>query len=156
MYSELRTISQEQWKTLIAAQLGWTLDAMDVMFYAFALSTIQKEFSLSSSQAGLLASVALIASAIGGIAFGVLADRMGRARSLMFSILLYSIFTSLTATAGSLWELVLWRALVGLGMGANRAGIIARTPGAKLVAVCDKIEERAKGVSQELGCANDA
>ena len=119
MYSELRTISQEQWKTLIAAQLGWTLDAMDVMFYAFALSTIQKEFSLSSSQAGLLASVTLIASAIGGIAFGVLADRMGRARSLMFSILLYSLFTSLTATAGSLWELVLWRALVGLGMGGE-------------------------------------
>ena len=44
-------------------------------------------------------------------------------------------------------------AVVGLGMGANRAGNIARTPGAKLVAVCDKIEERAKGVSQELGCA---
>ncbi|MCX6145360.1 MAG: MFS transporter [Ignavibacteriales bacterium] len=119
MYSELRTISREQWKTLIAAQLGWTLDAMDVMFYAFALGAIQNEFSLSSSQAGLLASVTLVASALGGIGFGVLADHMGRARSLMFSILLYSLFTSLTATAGSLWELVLWRALVGLGMGGE-------------------------------------
>jgi MFS family permease len=119
VYSELRTISREQWKTLIAAQLGWTLDAMDVMLYAFALGAIQSEFSLSSSQAGLLASATLVASAVGGIGFGVLADRIGRARSLMFSILLYSIFTSLTATAGSLWELALWRALVGLGMGGE-------------------------------------
>ena len=119
MYSELRTISREQWKTLFAVQLGWTLDAMDVMLYAFALGAIQNEFSLSSAHAGLLASVTLVASALGGIGFGVLADRMGRARSLMFSIVLYSIFTSLTATAGSLWELVLWRALVGLGMGGE-------------------------------------
>jgi MFS family permease len=119
VYSELRTITREQWKTLVAAQLGWTLDAMDVMLYAFALGAIQKEFALSSSQAGLLASVTLVASAIGGIGFGVLADRVGRARSLMYSILLYSIFTSLTATAGSLWELVLWRTLVGLGMGGE-------------------------------------
>lgn len=119
MYSQLRMISRQQWKTLIAAQLGWTLDAMDVMLYAFALGAIQNEFSLSSAQAGLLASVTLVASALGGIGFGVYADRVGRARALMLSIMLYSIFTSLTATAGSLWELVLWRALVGLGMGGE-------------------------------------
>ena len=119
MFTDLNTITREQWKTLIAAQLGWMLDAMDVMLYAFALNAIQKEFNLNSGQAGALASVTLVASAIGGIGFGVLADRIGRARSLMYSILAYSVFTSLTATSGSLWELLVWRSLVGLGMGGE-------------------------------------
>lgn len=119
VFSDLKTITREQWKTLIAAQLGWMLDAMDVMLYAFALNEIQKEFDLSSAQAGALASVTLVASAAGGIGFGVLADKIGRARSLMYSILAYSVFTSLTATSGSLWELLLWRTLVGLGMGGE-------------------------------------
>lgn len=116
---DLRSITREQWKALIAAQLGWMLDAMDVMFYAFALGAIQQEFALSSAGAGALASVTLVASALGGIGFGFLADKIGRARSLMFSILAYSIFTSFTATSGSLWELFLWRSLVGLGMGGE-------------------------------------
>lgn len=119
MYSDLKSITREQWKALVAAQLGWLLDAMDVMFYAFALGAIQQEFDLSSAQAGALASVTLVASAIGGVGFGVLADKIGRARSLMFSILTYSVFTALTATSGSLWELLLWRSLVGLGMGGE-------------------------------------
>ncbi len=118
-YTEFKSITRDQWKTLIAAQLGWMLDAMDVMFYAFALGAIQNEFGLSSAQAGALASVTLVASAIGGIGFGILADRIGRARSLMVSILMYSAFTALTATAGSLWQLLLWRSLVGLGMGGE-------------------------------------
>ena len=117
--TELKSITREQWKTLVAAQLGWMLDAMDVMLYAFALAAIQNEFGLSSAQAGALASVTLVASAFGGIGFGILADRIGRARSLILSILLYSVFTSLTATSASLWQLVLWRALVGLGMGGE-------------------------------------
>ena len=117
--SWFRSVGREQWRALLAAQLGWMLDAMDVMLYAFALTAIQREFGLSSGQAGALASVTLVASAVGGILFGVLADRIGRARSLIFSILIYSIFTALTATAGTIFELVLWRSLVGLGMGGE-------------------------------------
>ncbi|MBM4159675.1 MAG: MFS transporter [Ignavibacteria bacterium] len=117
--SQFGSITREQWKTLVAAQLGWMLDAMDIMLYAFALTTIQREFGLSSAEAGALASATLIASSAGGVLFGILADRIGRARSLMLSILVYSIFTALTATAGSLAELVLWRCLVGLGMGGE-------------------------------------
>ncbi len=112
-------IEKRQWQTLLAAQLGWMLDAMDVMFYAFALVAIQKEFSLSSAQAGALASVTLIASAVGGIFFGVLADKIGRARALMFSILSYSVFTALNSTAHSVAMLIVWRCLVGFGMGGE-------------------------------------
>ncbi len=113
------SINSVQWKALFAAQAGWMLDAMDIMFYAFALVSIQKEFGLTSAEAGGLASLTLIASAIGGIFFGVVADRIGRVHALMFSILSYSVFTALTATAQTVWMLILWRTLVGLGMGGE-------------------------------------
>ena len=83
-----RSISREQWKALVAAQLGWMLDAMDVMLYAFALGSIQQEFALSSAQAGALASATLVASAVGGILFGALSDKIGRAKALVYSILI--------------------------------------------------------------------
>ncbi|MHB8904559.1 MAG: MFS transporter [Melioribacteraceae bacterium] len=114
-----KSIQSYQWKTLFAAQLGWMLDAMDIMFYAFALTAIQSEFKLSSAEAGALASVTLIASAIGGIFFGTLADKIGRARALVFSIISYSIFTAMTATAQSVIMLIVWRCLVGFGMGGE-------------------------------------
>ena len=114
-----KTITREQWNTLLAAQLGWMLDAMDVMLYAFALTAIRQEFLLDSATAGALASVTLIASAFGGVFFGFLADRIGRAKALMYSILVYSFFTAMTATSGSIAELILWRTLVGIGLGGE-------------------------------------
>lgn len=92
---------------------------MDVMLYAFALGHIREEFGLSAAGAGALASVTLLSSAIGGIGFGVLADRYGRARMLRVAILTYSLFTALTATANSVAALVLWRTLVGFGLGGE-------------------------------------
>jgi len=110
-----------QWRTLTAAGLGWMLDGMDVMLYAFALSTIRSEFGLSGAAAGALASITLLTSAVGGIASGVLADRLGRVRVLIVSILVYSLATAGTATAQSLAALVAWRAVVGLGLGGEWA-----------------------------------
>ncbi|MDH5314888.1 MAG: MFS transporter, partial [Gemmatimonadota bacterium] len=98
---------------------GWMLDAMDVMLYAFALGHIREEFGLSAATAGALASVTLLSSAAGGIGFGVLADRYGRARMLRVAILTYSAFTALTATSGSVLALVVWRTLVGFGLGGE-------------------------------------
>ena len=119
MSSSADPITPAQWKVLIAAGLGWMLDALDVMLYAFALGAIRSEFGLDAAQAGALASVTLLASAAGGILFGFAADRIGRARALIFSILTYSVFTALTATSRSVAELVLWRALVGIGLGGE-------------------------------------
>lgn len=130
---------------LAAAQLGWMLDAMDVMLYAFALTAIRDEFGLSSAAAGGLASVTLIASAFGGALFGVLADRFGRARALVWSILAYSVFTALTATAGSVGELVLWRALVGIGLGGEWSA------GSVLVAETWPAEHRGKAIGLMQG-----
>ncbi len=132
--------TREQWKTLFAAQLGWMLDAMDVMLYAFAITAIRSEFSLSSASAGALAAVTLVASSFGGALFGILADRIGRAKALVYSILTYSVFTALTATSGTLWELILWRTLVGLGLGGEWSA------GSVLVAETWPPEHRAKAV----------
>jgi MFS family permease len=106
-------------RALWAAALGWMLDAMDVMLYAFALGAIQKEFTLTSGEAGALASVTLLCSAVGGGWAGALCDRYGRARVLSWSILFYSLATAATATAGTISALVFWRALVGFGLGAE-------------------------------------
>jgi MFS family permease len=129
-----------QWKILFAAQAGWMLDGMDVMLYAFALTAIQKEFGLSSAVAGSVASVTLFASAFGGAFAGVLADRYGRARILVYSILLYSVFTGMTATATSFGALALWRMLVGFGLGAEWSA------GSVLVAETWPAEHRGKAI----------
>ena len=95
------------------------LDGMDVMLYAFALTAIQREFGLTAAAAGSLASLTLLTSAFGGALAGYLADRFGRARILIYSILTYSLFTGFTATARTFGELALWRAVVGFGLGAE-------------------------------------
>jgi len=80
---------------------------------------IREEFGLSNGTMGALTSVALIASAIGGMVFGRLADRLGRVRALSLSILLYSAATAGLATSAALWQLIAWRVAVGLGMGGE-------------------------------------
>jgi MFS family permease len=127
-------------KALVAATAGWMLDAMDVMLYAFALGAIRTEFGLTGGQAGALASVTLVAAAVGGIGAGALADRFGRARILRVAVLTYSVFTALTATATSVWQLVLWRTLLGLGMGGEWSA------GSVLVAETWRAEHRGKAV----------
>ena len=118
-FAWLREATPEARRALFAATSGWMLDAMDVMLYAFALTAIRAEFGLDGAQAGLLASVTLVASAVGGIGAGILADRFGRSRLLVLSILAYALFTGATATSRTVAELALWRALVGLGLGAE-------------------------------------
>src|SRR3954465_14675046 len=102
-------VGRQAWRALFAAQIGWMLDAMDFLLFTFAILPIQKEFALSSATMGALTSVALIAGSAGGIAFGRIADRIGRVRAMTFSILLYSGATAGLATSGALWQLVMWR-----------------------------------------------
>jgi len=133
-------ITPVQWRTLLAAMLGWMLDALDVMLYSFALLPMQKEFGLTGAEAGTLTTVTLAAAAVGGTMAGVLADRFGRTRVLMASILTYSIFTAMIATAHSFGELLLWRGLVGLGLGAEWSA------GTVLVAETWPAEHRGKAI----------
>src|ERR1051325_8050786 len=88
-------IAPPQRRALVAATLGWILDNMDVLMFAIALGEIIKHFAITARTAGLLNSLTLMSSAIGGVVFGILADRYGRTWSMMASILVYSIFTAL-------------------------------------------------------------
>lgn len=106
------------------------LDAMDVMLYSFVLAYLIHEFNMSTSTAGLLNSLTLGASAIGGFCFGMLADRIGRTRALMASILVYSISSAACGFSHSIPQLAVFRFLLGLGMGgewSSGAALIAET-----------------------------
>src|ERR1051325_7984759 len=133
-------VDPKAWRALFAAQLGWMLDAMDVLLFTFAVVPIQKEFELTKAQMGIPLAVTLFASAIGGIVFGHLADRIGRVRAMTISILLYSLATAGLATSTALWHIIAWRVAVGLGMGGEWSC------GSVLVAETWPAEHRAKAM----------
>jgi MFS family permease len=108
-------------RALIAASLGWMLDSFDVMLYALVLASLMRDLSMDMPTAGLLGSVTLLASAAGGVIFGVIADRFGRTRALMGSIILYSVFTAACGLAQTVGQLAIFRVLLGLGMGGEWA-----------------------------------
>ncbi|MFL6354286.1 MAG: MFS transporter [Bryobacteraceae bacterium] len=111
------TIAQRQ--TLLAASLGWMLDAFDVMLYSIVLATLMREFNMTKATAGLLNTLTLVASAIGSFVFGLLADRFGRRRMLTQSIITYSVFTFACGFSTSITMLAVFRFLLGLGMGGE-------------------------------------
>lgn len=126
----LREITAPQKRALVSASLGWMLDAMDIMLYSMVLAHLMTAFSMSKATGGLLASLTLLASAAGGILFGVFADRVGRVKALMASILIYSIFTGACGLSQTIWQLAVFRVLLGLGMGgewATGAALVAET-----------------------------
>ena len=117
-------------RALIAAALGWMLDSFDVMLYALVLAAIMPDLGISKETAGLLGSVTLLAAAAGGIFFGVIADRFGRTRALMASVLIYSVFTAACGLAQTVAQLALFRILLGIGMGgewASGAALVSET-----------------------------
>jgi MFS family permease len=121
--------------------LGFLLDAMDVLLYVFALQPIRAEFGLTNAQAGLVSSATLVASAAGGILAGLLADRIGRRRTLIYTILIYSLASAGAATSRGLGDLICWRAAIGLGLGGEWAA------GAVLVAESWPAQDRAKAAA---------
>jgi MFS family permease len=123
-------VTPSERNSLLAGGLGWMLDAMDVMLYSLVLAYLIREFSMDKSTAGFLMSLTLIASAIGGFFFGVLADRIGRTRALMASILVYSLATAACGFSRTIPQLAVFRFVLGLGMGGEwttAAALIAET-----------------------------
>jgi MFS family permease len=117
-------------KALIAAGLGWMLDAFDVTLFAMALPAIRAELGLSAAAGGILGSATLVAAAAGGILFGRIADRYGRTRALMLSVAIYSVFTAACGFAQNFTHLLVFRTLLGIGMGgewASGAALVSET-----------------------------
>lgn len=134
-------ITRDQWRALIAAKLGWMLDAMDFLLYVMAVGQLKDYFGFDDGTAGLLGTVTLVTSAIGGIAFGIVADRAGRTRALMATILIFSVCSLGAATSQTLWQLMAWRVLLGFGMGGEWAS------GAVLVSETWPAEHRTRAIS---------
>jgi len=128
-------------RAVIAAGLGWMLDAFDVTLFALVLPALRKDLGLSTAAGGALGSVALLAAAAGGVWFGWVADRFGRTRALMASILLYSVFTAACGFATTFTQFVLFRIGLGLGMGGEWAS------GATLVSETWHAEHRGKALA---------
>ena len=125
-----RDINPAERKSLFAGALGWMLDAMDVMLYSLILAYLIREFAMDTRVAGFLNSLTLVASAIGGLLFGIVADRIGRTRSLMASILVYSLASAACGLSHSVPQLAVFRFILGLGMGGEwtaAAALIAET-----------------------------
>ncbi|HEX4536631.1 MAG TPA: MFS transporter [Candidatus Acidoferrum sp.] len=117
-------------QTLVAGGLGWMLDAMDVMLYSLVIAFLLREFAMDARTAGFLNSLTLVASAVGGLVFGWVADRIGRTRALMASIGLYSVASAACGFSHSITELAAFRFLLGIGMGGEwtaAAALIAET-----------------------------
>jgi MFS family permease len=114
-------LTSDERATLIATFGGWALDGMDVMVYSFVIPTLIAAWHMSKGQAGMLSTVALLISAVGGWLAGLLADRFGRTRILQLTIVWFAVFTFLSGFTNSFWQLLVVRGLQGLGFGGEWA-----------------------------------
>ncbi|MGP0072997.1 MAG: MFS transporter [Bryobacteraceae bacterium] len=120
---------------------GFVLDSYDVLLYVFVVQALRAEFHWTAATAGLVSSATLITSAVGGIGAGFLSDRIGRRRTLVLTILVYSIGSGGSSLATGLASLIFWRSIVGFGLGGEWSA------GAVLVAESWPPRHRAKAIA---------
>src|SRR5690606_36977705 len=84
LFAWRKDIGKDQWRACLAAFMGWTLDAMDLLLFAFAVASIGHVFNLTEAEVGALFSVTLFASAFGGALFGIISEYVGRVRALTY------------------------------------------------------------------------
>ncbi len=144
--SAWQQLSRYQILVLVVAWLGWVFDSMDATIYNLVLTPALRELLGSRGSAenvgwygGIILAIFLVGWALGGVLFGILADYLGRARTLAFTILIYALFTALAGFSHTWWELGLYRFLTALGIGGEWAA------GATLVAEVWPESLRVKG-----------
>jgi MFS family permease len=153
-------VTRYQWLVLFVAWLGWVFDSMDATIYALVLHPALHDLLRAptagtvSQEAigwygGIIFSIFLVGWAVGGVLFGIVADRFGRTKTLVFTILIYALFTGMAALSATWWQLGLYRFLTALGIGGEWAA------GAALVAEVWPEQKRAKaaGVLQSAWAA---
>jgi len=111
--------TKDQWYAWVAAWAGWTLDAFDFTAFLLIIVPIAKEFDVPVTEVTAVLTVTLWMRLVGATVNGWLADRIGRKAPLMISIAWYSICNFLAGLAPSFFLLFLFRALLGIGMGAE-------------------------------------
>jgi MFS family permease len=129
-----RELSRYHWFVLVVAALGWMFDTMDQQLFNLARAPAiadlrepppQEELAVTKAKVaeygGYATTIFMLGWATGGIAFGVLGDRIGRARTMALTVLAYSLFTGLSALSVSIWDFAVYRFLTGLGVGGEFA-----------------------------------
>ncbi len=116
-----RDMNLAERRTFWACSAGWALDGMDFMIYPLVIGTIMTLWKVDAGFAGLAGTVTLLSSAIGGWLGGYLADRIGRVRTLQFTILWFSALSLVCAVVQSFDQLLIARAVLGLGFGGEWA-----------------------------------
>jgi MFS family permease len=127
-----RELNGYHWFVLLVCALGWLFDTMDQQLFNIARRPamrkllqpepgVEPEKEVVAAYSGYATSIFLIGWGTGGILFGIMGDLIGRARTMMLTILLYSIFTGLSALSTGFWDFALYRFLTGLGVGGEFA-----------------------------------
>jgi MFS family permease len=159
--SDSTRVTPYQWLVLFVAWLGWVFDSMDATIYAIVLHPALEDLLGLSGTAGhgsqerigwyggVIFSIFLVGWAIGGVVFGMVADRIGRSKTLVITILIYAVFTGMAALSDTWWHLALYRFLTALGIGGEWAA------GAALVAEVwpERRRARAAGILQSAWAA---
>lgn len=154
-------VTRYQWLVLLVAWLGWVFDSMDATIYAIVLHPALEELLRTSVTSGpishevigwyggVIFSIFLVGWAVGGVLFGIVADYFGRTKTLITTILIYSLFTGLAALSDNWWHLAIYRFVTALGIGGEWAA------GAVIVAEVWPEEKRAKaaGILQSAWAA---
>jgi MFS family permease len=151
-------LTRYHWFVLAVASLGWLFDTMDQQLFTLARKPAMTELLKAAPtdpkvdfHGGIATSIFIIGWATGGIIFGILGDRIGRAKTMMYTILLYSLFTGLSALSVNVWDFAFYRFLTGLGVGGQFA------VGVALVAevMPDRARPRALGWLQALSAVGN-
>ena len=140
LFSWYRELTGKEKRTFWSCKAGYGLDAMDTQFLSFVIPTLIATWSLSKADAGLIGTVTLLTSAVGGWLAGILSDRFGRVRALQITITWFAVFTVLCGLTQNFTQLLLARGLMGLGMGGEW------TAGAILIGEVIRARDRGKAV----------
>src|SRR5258708_21425547 len=114
-----REPTKDQWYAFGAAWLGWVLDAFDFTVFLLIMVPIAKEFNVPLTDVAIVFTLTLWMRLVGATAAGWMADRLGRKKPLMISIAWFSVCNFIAGFSPTFWFLLLFRTLLGIGMGAE-------------------------------------
>nr|WP_240702301.1 MFS transporter [Trinickia terrae] len=140
MFDWYRHTNASERRAFWSCKIGYALDAMDTQFLSFTIPALMAAWSLTKGEAGLIGTVTLLTSAVGGWLAGILSDRIGRVKTLQITILWFAFFTLACAFAQNYGQLLIARGLMGFGFGGEW------TAGAVLIGEVIRPRDRGKAV----------
>src|SRR3982751_1156512 len=112
-------LTREHGRLVVGSGVGWALDAMDVGLISFVMAALAAQWGLSPTQLSWLGSIGFVGMALGATLGGLLADRLGRRQVFALTLLVFGVATGAAALAWSVAALLVFRFLIGLGLGAE-------------------------------------